>query len=316
MFLGLSSGAEPLTPLVGPDGLCFLHAHLQDAGTTAVLRAVELTYKVIGGEVQWAASATFGAGARFGVFGVTIGSGKQNDVVPCAIHGAVSGVTLPAAVTRTNTDSALVRGGTRAALTAALAAGLPSADLAVAEITDTKVGAQNARDLYLFGGDYLRLTLYRSLGRIRDFDGLPSQSLLTDSYGGMFLDVDAALGLTRGRLTQLRRGRTGTWRAVYGGGGAPALADAVAGGVIVYGVPTYSVTAAANAVGSVQVAGWVDVDLGAAVNVPSGGAIGHIAGGALGPVTTTAHLRAVAIPEASGNLRTRRAALLGRVFYG
>ena len=266
------------------------------------------------GAVEWQASATFLSGTPFQIFGVTLRAGSQHDFVPVAIYGPAANVTLPGSVTRTNANTAVGHGGTRAAVLGTITA-LPSvSDLAVAEIKDNKVGAANGRDLFLFGRAFVAQTLFRSVGRVLDDTSRLSQSLLMDGDGRGYLRVDASAGLTAGDLVQCVRGRTGTWRAAYASGGAPALADADADAVIIYGVAPVSVTAKAGAVGRLQVVGWVRADLHAAVSLAGGNVglkwrsgAGDLEGGDLRDSRVFA-------AATSGALRNRSIFLLGRIF--
>lgn len=312
-----NTGANPLTPLVGRDGVNFVLARLLDSGTTAAKRAVQIRPGLDDGAVTWAVSATFEGGQhRFGFFGVTLRAGEQGEQVPVAIYGPVSGVTLPAAVTRTNTNTAIVQGGTRATPTAALAAGLPSADLARAEITDDTTGASAVRDLWLYGRDFEAYTLFKGTGRIRDTTSIPSISLLQSRNGAMYLNCRADVGVTKGRLTMFRRGvseRGSTWNAVALASGGPATAGADM--VTMYGVPSEDVSAAAGAMARVQVVGWVEADLGAGVNILANNGLTYSGGAHTLGQSPYLYGTVLAIPEEPGNVRTRNIHLLGRVFH-
>ena len=318
MFEITSIGAEPLTPLSAPDGGSAVSAHVADA-TLAKNRLVQLNLKIINDQLQWRATATFASGGRFDIVGVSLESGKKDDVVPCLIYGPVKGVTLPASVTRTASNTELVRGGTRTNVGAGFAANPPAAagtgvqaDLAVASLTGAN-GANVKQDLWLNGRDFMRLLLFRSTGRYGAFkDNVQSQSLLGDDKGRFFLRVRAETGsvITKGALTILRRGFDGTWQA-------KSSFNAVADSIFCYCVPTESLAANSGKTARVQVVGWVNADLQASVNVTGqNGGIRYTPGSAtLTPVTDYDDYRAFAIPEKTGNLRTRKIALMGKVFY-
>ena len=278
-------------------------------------RAVSLHYALnnsLGGLV-WETSNTFPTGFPFELFGVTLSAGETGDVVPVAIFGQVNGVTLPAAVTG---NAGLLRGGTRNTATAGLSAGALTSDRAVAEITDAKTGSQNQRDLFLFGKQLILETLFRSTGRVKDNTGPLSQSMLMDGDGNGYLMVDATDGLTEGRLTLLRRGRTTSWKATYKTG-APNLGDAVSDSVLVYGVPVVDVAAASGATGRVQVLGKVDdCDLGARVATQTALSV-SFGDNRVSPSTNTTHGRIYALTPDGSALspgRMREIHLLGRIF--
>lgn len=307
------TGQRPLFALGGTGGTAFLTCRLSAAGATAARTAVQVTYDFPLDRVQWAAG-TPAAGTLWRLFGVTLTAGEQDDYVPVAIYGPVKAVTLPAAVTKTDANSAVGWGGTRAAGLATVIPMAPGADLALAEVTDTLAGAKNSRDLFLFGREFLAMTLLRAVHRVQDHGAILAQSLKMDAYGRGWILVDAAAGLTAGKLTLCRRGQGGGWKAAHGAGGA--LADAVAGGVFLYGVPALTVAASAGAVGPLQVLGQVDAaDLHAAVNTSAAneGILWTSAGNALSGGKLN-HPRALAA-AAAGNLRNRPIHLLGRIFY-
>ena len=310
----LTNGAWPVTPYVTEGGGAHVMAHLQSTGATAANRLVRLNMRLIDGHLQWGCYNTFAAGGRWDLVGVTLGGGNKDDVVPVAIYGPVKNVTLPAAVTKSQTNPALERGGTRSNLGVGFGTGPETDDLSVATITDSKTGSANGRDLFLYGRDYMRQTLFRNTGQYREIGSKQSQSLLVDGNGPMYLWCRAPSGLTKGRLTMFRRGRDGTWHVEYKSA-APALGDAVSDGVFMYGVPAFSVTAATGAVGLVQVFGWVQTDLGVTVNIASGGGIRWTPGNnTLTPVGDYDDYRTFAVPESSGSGRNRKMALMGRVW--
>ena len=316
MFEVTSTGAEPLTPLSAPDGGSAVNAHIADANL-AKNRLVQLNLKIINDQLQWQATAAFASGGRFDIVGVSLKAGAKDDVVPCLIYGPIDGVTLPASVTRTASNTELVRGGSRTNVGVGFAANPPAAagtgvqaDMAVASLTGAN-GASATQNLWLNGRDFMRQLIFNSTGQYGAFKGdVQSRSLLGDDKGRFFLRVQADAGVTKDRLTMLRRGLTGTWRAV-------ATAAVAVNGIFCYCAPTETVAAKAGATARVQVVGWVDkLDLGAAINVTGqNGGIRWDSGTTLVGVGDYDDRRAFVIPEAAGNLRTRKAALMGKVFY-
>lgn len=318
----MRNGAQPLVHLAAEDGAAVVHARLSDAGVTAAKRAVSVTFELrdVGdGELglQWVADTAFPTGDVYHLFGATLYSGNQNDYVPVVIYGPIGDVTLPANVTKTTTNDGLVRGGTRTAYTNTVVAGNPESNTAVAEITDDKTGAANGRDLRIFGREYQARLLFSKTEGVR-LDGsqlAPSLSMVFDDKGRGFLEVDcAASGVTAGRLTRMRRGRTTSWVAQALGSQDPGSVGA--DNVFCYGVPTLTVAAGAGARSRMQVLGQVNADLGRAVNATgaNSGLIWTSGTGTIGAALPN-HGRALAIAATSGNERNRSIYLLGRIHH-
>lgn len=261
-------------------------------GTIAPNTLVGLVYQMSSGElpdvpVYWSASRTpkegGGADRIFEMIGVTLSSGHTQYVDggfgPVAVFGPVKNVTLPGNVTRTQTNSALVRNGTRDSVLRGLVAGSPNNVLSVADITDSKTGAANGRDLFLYGKNLILDTLFRSTGRVKDNTGPLSQSMLMDGYGNGYLMVDCSTeGVTEGQLTMFRRGGTSSWKPVYNGN---AIGAATANRVFIYGVPTVTVSAATGATARVQVFGHVNATLQTAISIASGDSLRWNDGGSV-----------------------------------
>lgn len=262
----LDGGARPLTAQFD-DGAAFVWAQAVDSGGLAEKDIVGLDIRLVDGKAQWGAQKTFLTGNVFQPVGIVRHGGDQNDFVQVLIHGAVSDVTFPAAITRTSTNTAVRKNGTaRLAIAAGFAASPPEHALAFAEITDAKTGAQTVRDLYMYGRWYMTELLMRSVGQFHHnaTPAISTQSMLIDGDQKGWLECEADAGCTGGQLVQLRRGRTGTWRISHGTGGA--LANGETDAIFCYGVPEQDVTAAAGAKVRVQLLGPVNADLRAAVN--------------------------------------------------
>ena len=316
----LGGGLHPLTAQYnGEDDTAFVWAKVTDASGVNAKDVVGLRMFMDadkdGNPAQWSASKTLTRGDAINPVGVVAQGGPQNEYVPVTIYGPVSDVTLPAAITTTSTNSALLRGGSRLALTTGFAAGAPEHENAIAAVTDSKTGAQTVRDLFLFGRWYHRDFLYRSVGQFHHearTDDLPTQSVLIDTDGRGWIEVDASEGVVGGQLVMCRRGRTGTWKVTHGTGGA--LADQVADQIFIMGIPEHDVAATAGAKVRLQVLGPVaEADMRSSVAVTAqapalyiNGSSGVTAGGAV-------HYRTFAMAATTGAGRVRPIRLIGRI---
>ena len=310
MLPNVITNKASLIPQGNKDGNMYVMAKLAADAVDRQAVSVQYTLDDDMGLV-WSAQTAFPTGTPFELFGVTLAAGVKDDVVPVAIYGQVEGVTLPAAVTG---NAGLLRGGTRAAALATLVTGALNNQngMVVAEITDAKTGSQNQRDLYILGKEWICATILRSTGRVLRQTLPLSQSLMLDVRGGGYLMADCSVeGVSQGRLTMFRRGRTTSWTANYNTGN---LGNAAADAVFIYGVPMYDVTSAAGAVARIQVLGKVEgCDLGASVNVSSSeDALLYTSGNNNIAAGQLPARRAFAAVE-SGALRTRDIHLLGRL---